>query len=217
MPIEDQLPTISPSEQFDKDTDESLDIVNAAAERSRSLLSNPPLESELTQTGTTMTRLHPEWKKALSKKGETEASPRVKTIATRAGAAALSVAIAGGAAFGLHEMAGGSDNPNRGETISADTITINEDARFRNDPYVPDGDPNIALNNPLTSPTEINVKTNSIHISEDANGEWYGIPIEEMKGKVPGIEDAQDKDGVIWINQQGIDSVGTSPDNESGQ
>ena len=210
MPIEDQSPRPGSSEKLEEDIVESLRMVRDAANRSKNFIL--PIESETTQTGTTVTKLSPEWREALSKTGE--ANPRFRRVIGRIGATGLGLALLIGAGGVLKDLNGGSNSPEQGEIISVNSVTFNENATFRTDPYVPDGDPNIAFNNPLTSPLEVDVSDSTIRITDDENKEWFGFPKSIIEDNIPNTGNINDKDNVIWVNWQGLDDVEKPPENE---
>lgn len=130
-----------------------------------------------------------------------EHGPLKGTIAWSAVAAASIMA----GAFGIAATSGGSDNPERGEadtTISS--ITLNSDAHVRQDPYVAD-EPNLAVLH-LEEPITINAG-HDIRVLEGTNdGTWYGISAEDIVTQYPNIQ-IVDKDGEVWVNEQGVQSI----------
>lgn len=118
---------------------------------------------------------------------------------------AVGAALTGAAVFGtgaaLAEMNGGSDNPERGEADPAITsLVIDADSNLRNDPNVDRTTPN-KIGSPKDR-TEITV-THPVRIFYDsANGIWYGVHEDDLPNGGRG-----DKDGVIWVNEQGVRGV----------
>lgn len=142
----------------------------------------------------------------LAEKGSVEATPqRRRPTAGQIGwsAAAAASLIAGG--FGLTGTAGGSDNPDRGEVDENITsITLDPEANIRQDPYVAE-EPNIAIPQ-LGAEVKIDAAHDIRVLEGTNNGTWYGVDVEDVAAKVPDVA-ANDKDGVVWVNEQGIESI----------
>lgn len=122
------------------------------------------------------------------------------------------VGIAAGAALlvgvgAIHESAGGSDTPERGELDqTVNSIVLNPDANLRNDPTTEGvNGPNLVANpgQEVTIVPEGDVRV----VETDNNGTWYGLQAEDLATQVPGVTAANDKDGVIWVNEQGVSSI----------
>lgn len=122
------------------------------------------------------------------------------------------VGIAAGAALlvgvgAVHESAGGSDSPERGELDqTVNSIVLNPDANLRNDPTTEGvNGPNLVANpgQEVTIAPEGDVRV----VESDDNGTWYGIQAEDLATQVPDVAATNDKDGVVWVNEQGIASI----------
>jgi hypothetical protein len=111
---------------------------------------------------------------------------------------------------GLVALEGGSpDGAERGTTdASIASITLNPDAHLRLDPYV--GDPkNNTANDALQLGAKVTIDANrDIRVlNGTSNGTWYGIPIDEVKAVAPSASSINDKDGILWVNEQGVENV----------
>lgn len=126
-------------------------------------------------------------------------------------AAAAASIIAGVA--GLAATAGGSDNPERGEVDqSIESVTLNPDANIRQDPYVTD-EPNLAIPQ-LGAEVKIDAAHDIRVLEGTNNGTWYGINVDDITAKAPDAA-VNDKDGVVWVNEQGVESISTDDTQES--
>ncbi|MFZ1300973.1 MAG: hypothetical protein WAQ27_00095 [Candidatus Microsaccharimonas sp.] len=109
---------------------------------------------------------------------------------------------------GVISTAGGNNTPERGEANTAiHSITVNPDATFRLDPEVDDATlgPNSVLQLGAEFTIDIN---NDLRVLEGTNnGTWYGISKEDLAEVVPKVADVNDKDGYIWVNEQGVEST----------
>lgn len=141
------------------------------------------------------------------------------------GSAALLLAAGGAVAFSSHES--GSNDPDKifGESdTTISKIEINGDGvNLRSDPSIPnpkDGIQNVVakINVQDTGSGDVSTKNFSItvdtddgvHTYEDANGTWYGINKKDLEKSVPGVKNANDSDGVIWVNEQRAKPVFTN-------
>lgn len=114
---------------------------------------------------------------------------------------------AGAGVVGLINEQGGSSNGESLGTVdnTIEAVTLNPDANIRFDPYVGEGDTN---NNILHLGAQITIDVNHDARVLDGtnNGTWVGIPLTEVKAVVPNI-DTSDKDGIVWVNEQGIKEI----------
>ena len=149
--------------------------------------------------------------------GRADASPQPRRRPTAGqigwSAAAAASIIAGG--LGLASTAGGSDNPERGEVDQNITsITLDPEANIRQDPNVAD-EPNIAVPQ-LGAEVKIDAAHDIRVLEGTNNGTWYGINAEDITAKAPDAA-VNDKDGVVWINEQGIESITTNDTQETNE
>lgn len=123
------------------------------------------------------------------------------------GAVFTGVAVAAAAGIvGLNT--GGSD---RGEEIGVEvtsptTIELNDVANLRNDPEVENGEwSNSVLK--LDAPVTIQVDEDLRRLDGTNNGTWHGIPVEAVEEAIPTADLSSDKDGYIWVNEQGVNTI----------
>jgi len=124
-------------------------------------------------------------------------------IAGGVGVAALGVG-------GLVSMEGGSSHGAELGTPdnTIESITLSPDAHLRLDPYV--GDPkDDTANDVLDLPAQVTIDANhDIRVLTDPNsGTWYGIPIGEVSAVIPDANGINDKDSILWVNEQGVEKV----------
>lgn len=112
---------------------------------------------------------------------------------------------------GLTSLEGGNSNGSERGTVDTtiESITISPDATFRLDPKVGEGEEN---NNVLQLGARVTIDVNhDIRVLEDTNnGTWYGISTDEIAAVVPKVSSINDNDGILWINEQGVESVATT-------
>jgi|GEM_PF-1128581 len=122
--------------------------------------------------------------------------------------AALTAALAGGAAA-LNATEGGSHNPEQGDLDTTVTsITLDEDARVRFDPYVGHTDVDDTLAD--VTDTQITIDTpDGVRVKTDtANGDWYGVEANQ----IPNFDGTKDADGIVWVNEQKASVEHTTPE-----
>lgn len=134
--------------------------------------------------------------------------------ALRGGAAVGAIGLA---ILGWNAMEGGNDNGNeRGEVITGvASIELNDDARFRNDPHVEDNDGSTNRVLELNTPVTIDINDDIRRLDNTNNGTWYGISTEDLAVQYPSVLSSGDKDGIVWVNEQGVDSIKTDLDEAS--
>jgi enamine deaminase RidA (YjgF/YER057c/UK114 family) len=119
-------------------------------------------------------------------------------------ALATTAVLAGVALSAEH---GGNSSPETRGTVdnSIESVTLNPDANIRFDPYVGEGENN---NNALHLGAQITIDVNhdARILDGTKDGSWVGIPLDEVKTVIPNI-DLGDKNGVVWINEQGIQEI----------
>lgn len=112
---------------------------------------------------------------------------------------------------GLVALEGGSSNGAERGTVdnSIESITLNPDANIRLDPYVGEGENN---NDVLQLEAKVTIDVNhDIRVLEGtSNGTWYGIPISEVATVAPSASSINDKDGILWVNEQGVEKIETT-------
>lgn len=107
---------------------------------------------------------------------------------------------------GLHNEAGGNNSPERGELDQTiHSIILDPGANLRNDPFIAD-EPNsvaepISKTITIETPHGVRVENNT------NNGTWYGIEKEDLAVAIPNAANANDKDGIIWVNEQRVETV----------
>lgn len=130
---------------------------------------------------------------------------------TTAGVTAGLVGIAAVGVTGIISSEGGTSNGVERGVVnnSIESLTLNPDANIRLDPYVSTGDNN---NNALHLGAKVTIDANhDIRVLTDTNnGTWYGIPIAEVKAVAPRAGSINDKDGILWVNEQGVEKVETT-------
>lgn len=87
------------------------------------------------------------------------------------------------------------------------SVTLTEGANVRFDPYVSGKTDAPNLVTTLDSPITINSEHDFKVIEGTTNGQWIGIPVEDFKKANPQFSDNGDKDGIVWVNQQGVGSI----------
>ena len=102
---------------------------------------------------------------------------------------------------------GNSNGAERGTVDNTiESITLSDGANIRFDPYVGDDSTNTeALH--LDAKVVINVKHDVRVIDGTNNGTWYGINVNEVAASIPSIASANDKDGIVWVNGQGVEAI----------
>lgn len=75
------------------------------------------------------------------------------------------------------------------------TLVIEEGGRIRENPYVGSSPESDTLINELEEETQV-VLGDGVYITENNNGEWYGIPVDALDKTI------DDDDGLIWVNEQ---------------
>ena len=129
-------------------------------------------------------------------------------VANTVKGAALTAATLAAAAGIVGLNTGGSD---RGEEIgievtSPTTIELNDVANLRNDPEVENGEwSNSVLK--LDAPVTIQVDEDLRRLDGTNNGTWHGIPVEAVEEAIPTADLSSDKDGYIWVNEQGVNTI----------
>lgn len=129
---------------------------------------------------------------------------KLKLSLKRFGATALVIGVLAGGITGCKTQAKGESKADFFGKVdpSIESITLEEGARIRSDPYVADKeDPSNSL---AQIDRDIVLKAqNQIRVSEDViNGDWYGIPKAEASKLTSDPDIANDKDGVVWVNSQ---------------
>lgn len=130
----------------------------------------------------------------------TERDKKIKKITKFAlGIALATTIIAAGKSF-----EGGSKSAEAFGEINPQiaSITLQQEANLRYDPVVAGGEDNNIIE---STEKPIHIETNGdvrVH-ADEANGDWYGIPVAEVRKADPTFKDHGDKDGVVWVNQQG--------------
>jgi hypothetical protein len=123
-----------------------------------------------------------------------------------AGAAVAGALVVGGAGFA--NMAGGNDNgAERGE-VAEDifSVTLSPDANLRYDPNLGDENHNTLIGQP--GEETVVVGQSRIRVLESASdGTWYGLSSSWLADSIPNFNDGGDKDGIIWVNEQGVTHV----------
>ncbi|MGV9001640.1 MAG: hypothetical protein ACOH18_01650 [Candidatus Saccharimonadaceae bacterium] len=105
-------------------------------------------------------------------------------------------------------MAGGDDNPTRGELDpTLQSITVAEGANLRNDPLIPNRRDLPNLVEKLGEEVTLHPHDDIRVLKNTNNGTWYGIEKEDITAAIPNFNDESDKDGIIWVNEDGISSV----------
>ena len=116
-------------------------------------------------------------------------------------------AIVGAAAYGLHAQSSEvrAGNVHEGElNPNISSIQIYDGARVRSDAQILDqeiGSNRLATvdlgdGRYVTLPTP-----EGVYVEHDENGTWYGIQAEDMSDVVT-VDLDDDKDGVVWVNEQ---------------
>lgn len=132
---------------------------------------------------------------------EKSSKPTNRTFKAVAGAITGAAVLAAGYAA-LSETDGGSKNPEQGDLdTSISQIVVSPDANVRFDPYVENRENSNFIGNPGEA-TEIDT-SGGARIVRNENGAWYGVDADQIQS----VNGARDKDGVVWINEQGIESV----------
>ena len=128
--------------------------------------------------------------------------------------AGLGIATLTGIGVGLlaHSEGGSDKGAERGtldKTISS--ITLSPGAHLRFDPYVanPESEaPNDVLQ--LQDRISIDINSDARVLEGTSNGTWFAIPSSEVAAVIPDFDSKNDKDGILWVNEQGVESVQTT-------
>lgn len=137
-----------------------------------------------------------------------ERNKKISKITRYVVIAALSGAIIAGAT-GCTSNAESKDPFTRVDP-TIESVVISPDARIRSEPFVPTSyDPNNIIE---TTDATMTIETPGGTVVRDAdnNGEWYRIPVDEIKKVDPNFNKKGDSDGFVWVNEQRA-SVKTSP------
>lgn len=121
--------------------------------------------------------------------------------------------VAGGAMlaagmYGLSTMEGGNANgAERGEVDqSIYSLTLSPDANLRHDPNTGDVNTNTLIGQP--GEETVVVSEDGIRVLDDTNnGTWYGIESSKLAEAIPSFNNGNDKDGIIWVNEQGVTHI----------
>ncbi|HEY8885928.1 MAG TPA: hypothetical protein VIM31_00285 [Candidatus Microsaccharimonas sp.] len=126
-------------------------------------------------------------------------------------AAGVVVGLAGVATLGVTGIAsmngGESNGAERGvQDGTIESITLAPGANIRFDPYMSDESTNTEA---LHLDTQVVIDANhDIRVLDGTNnGTWYGVPVADMTTAIPDIASKGDKDGIVWVNEQGVDNV----------
>lgn len=123
------------------------------------------------------------------------------------GLLAAAASISAGA-YGLSTMEGGNDNgAERGEVDqSIYSLTLSPDANLRYDPNMGNDDNNTLIGQP--GEETLVVSEDGIRVLDDTNnGTWYGIDSSKLAEAIPNFNNRNDKDGIIWVNEQGVTHI----------
>jgi len=123
----------------------------------------------------------------------------------------LAIASIGVAAISLNSMEGGSSHNEKGEIDpSITSITLADDVNVRFDPYVADAENNNLALHLVDHPITI-TNPNTLVLNDTDDGTWYGLSASyfENPNVLPDVDfkSSTDKDGIVWINEQGISKV----------
>ena len=88
-------------------------------------------------------------------------------------------------------------------TVDTEDIQLQEGARVRSAPGVNIEKNDGRTNNILVLEESMELAANTVKITRDANGEWYGVPADILAEVLPenAEELLKDKDGTVWINE----------------
>lgn len=129
---------------------------------------------------------------------------------------ALMVMFIAGAYTGLNYIDNdGSRSPEKFGEINPtiNEIYIEEGANFRHDPVVEDNDGGNVIET-IEQPLNIEDLSGKIRVRDDKiNGDWYGIPIEDIKKVNPDFKDRGDNDDIAWVNTQKADITSSTEEN----
>jgi len=184
--------TEEPEKDFDQQIDEALALGNAHSQREPGSVESAAeiARRQLAQDYDTSIDTRP-------------AHPvRNAVIGTAVVGGLLAIGVTGLA----NEQGGNANGAERGDTdTTIESITLNPDANLRFDPYAGEGEDN---NRVLSLGAQITIDADhDIRVLEGTNnGTWYGISLEDVKEIVPSV-DTTDKDGIIWVNEQGVESI----------
>jgi hypothetical protein len=115
--------------------------------------------------------------------------------------------IAGGILGIAHEAGGNENGAERGE-VAADiyALTLSPDANLRYDPNMGDENTSTLIGQP--GEETIVVGESRIRVLEGTNnGTWYGLRSDWLADSIPNFNDGGDKDGIIWVNEQGVTHI----------
>lgn len=87
------------------------------------------------------------------------------------------------------------------------SVKLEEGANIRFDPYVSgeNQEPNLVTS--LEAPLVIDSNNDFKILDDTDDGRWIGIPVDTLQESYPGFDDRGDNDGIVWVNEQGIDST----------
>ncbi|MFZ3010211.1 MAG: hypothetical protein WA030_04335 [Candidatus Microsaccharimonas sp.] len=120
---------------------------------------------------------------------------------------AAATAIAAGITGIVVESGGNNNGPERGEVdTSIFSITLTPDANLRYDPNLGDVNTNTLIAQPGQE-TEV-IGQSRIRVLEGTDdGTWYGLSTDWLADSIPHFDDNGDKDGIVWVNEQGVSHV----------
>lgn len=120
--------------------------------------------------------------------------------------ASLALLISGGG--GRPAEAGDTYGVNDAEIDSTiSSITLKDGANLRFDPYVSGENQEPNLVESLGASITIDANHDFKVIDGTDDGQWIGVRVEDIKNVDPQFDDRGDNDGIVWVNEQGFDSV----------
>ena len=102
--------------------------------------------------------------------------------------------------------------------VSADHIVLQDGANIRTDPTVagPDSKDNVLAQLHEDKPVVIKIdpEAGKLLVTHNENGEWFGVPIEDLTNSGVQVDPKHDADGYAWVNEARA-SVPSSSDKPS--
>lgn len=142
------------------------------------------------------------------KQEKAELYNKVKTF----GKGVILVALLAGGIHYLSKVgAGGGDFKDNTDLFNSDNtiqeITLKPNANIRYDHTTGGQDVNNLIES-VKDETKVPIDKDTVYIHDEGeagNGKWYGLPATDLE-KV-GIDASVDKDGIAWVNEQGVDHI----------
>ncbi|MFZ2125369.1 MAG: hypothetical protein WA087_03150 [Candidatus Saccharimonadales bacterium] len=156
-----------------------------------------------------MKEIYSPYAEKIKKQEKTESWTKLKKI----GSTVVGIVVLGAGVYGIaSSQNGGTDLKANPDTLGTgdntiETVVLKPDANIRYD-HTTGGQYDNNLIESVEKKTNIEIGANPVYVHDEGelgNGKWYGIPAEDLEKA--GVDTSADKDGIAWVNEQGIDSI----------